>query len=73
MKPIRICLLRIFLENSRGPSKKVFFLIARAANEQEILWRAVERIFNLSRSFFHYYHPANITFLDFKKERRYII
>ena len=55
-KPIKICLLRIFLENSRGPSKKVFILIARGANKQEILWRAVEQIFKSPRPFFLYYH-----------------
>ena len=71
-KPIRICPLRIFLENSWGPSKKVFVLIARGANEQKILWRAVERIFNLSRSFFNYYHRA-LLFWTKRKEDNFFI
>ena len=34
-KPIRICFLRIFLENSRGPRKKVFRLDSCVQNVQE--------------------------------------
>ena len=34
-KPIRICFLRIFLENTRGPRKKVFRLDSCVQNVQE--------------------------------------
>ena len=34
-KPIRICFLRIFLENSRGPRKKVFRLDSCVQNVEE--------------------------------------
>ena len=55
-KPIKICLLCIFLERSRGPSKKVFVLIAHRATEQEMFMQCNRTNFNLSRSFFYYYH-----------------
>ena len=65
----QICLLRIFLENSRGPIKKVFDLDRTQSKRTRNIMAHGRTNFQPFKVFL----SPKITFLDFKKERRYII
>ena len=69
-KPIRICFLRIVLENSRGPRKKVFrldsFMRSKCTRKS---WRSTALVYKLSRPCFSF-GTQNIPSLELKMKRR---